>query len=69
MNGFSCSNELKHCKEEEELREGKLSRYRCEGAEGKKTYSSYTFLTSAMDGVECSGLRPGHALPPGKDPW
>jgi hypothetical protein len=29
-------------------------------------YSSYSFLSSALDGDECSASRPGHALPPGK---
>jgi hypothetical protein len=34
------------------------------GAEGERRYSSYSFLTSALDGVsgQCT-------LPPGKDPW
>jgi hypothetical protein len=31
-------------------------------------YSCYSFLTSALDGGEWSASRPGHALPPGKDP-
>jgi hypothetical protein len=31
-------------------------------------YSSYSFLTSALDGGEWSGSRLGRALPPGKGP-
>jgi hypothetical protein len=37
------------------------------GAWGKR-YSSYSFLTSALDGGEWSASRPGRALPRGKDP-
>jgi hypothetical protein len=36
------------------------------GAESK--YSSYSFLTSALDGGEWSVSRPGCALAPGKGP-
>jgi hypothetical protein len=32
-------------------------------------YSSYSFLTSALDGGEWSVSRPSRALPWGKDPW
>jgi hypothetical protein len=35
---------------------------------GERRYSSYTFMTSALDGGEWSALRPGRALPPGKGP-
>jgi hypothetical protein len=38
------------------------------GAWGERRYSSYTFLTSALDGGESSASRPGRALPPGKGP-
>jgi hypothetical protein len=31
---------------------------------GEKRYSSYSFLTSALDGGEWSASRPGRALPP-----
>jgi hypothetical protein len=31
-------------------------------------YSSYSFLTSALEGGERSASRPGRALPPGKEP-
>jgi hypothetical protein len=31
-------------------------------------YSSYSFLTSALDGGKRSASRPGRALPPGKGP-
>jgi hypothetical protein len=31
-------------------------------------YSSYSFTTSALDGVEWSASRRGRALPPGKGP-
>jgi hypothetical protein len=34
----------------------------------ERKYSSYSFLTSALDGGEWSASRPGRALPPGKDP-
>jgi hypothetical protein len=34
------------------------------GAWGERRYSSYSFLTSALDGGEWSATRPGRALPP-----
>jgi hypothetical protein len=37
------------------------------GGGGRKK-SSYSFLTSALDGGEWSASRPGRALPPGKGP-
>jgi hypothetical protein len=45
----------------------KLSRYT---PWGERMYSSYSFLTSALDGGEwsASASRPGRALPPGKEP-
>jgi hypothetical protein len=33
------------------------------GAWGERRYSSYSFLTSALDGSEWSASRPGRALP------
>jgi hypothetical protein len=36
------------------------------GAWGERRYSSYSFLTSALDGGEWSESRPGRALPPRK---
>jgi hypothetical protein len=38
------------------------------GAKGERRYSSYSFLTSALCGVEWSALRLGFALAPGKGP-
>jgi hypothetical protein len=38
------------------------------GAWGERTYSSYSFSTSALDGGEWSASRPVRALPPGKGP-
>jgi hypothetical protein len=35
---------------------------------GGEEYSSYSFLTSALDGGEWSASRPGRALAPGKGP-
>jgi hypothetical protein len=35
---------------------------------GYRRYSSYSFLTSALEGGEWSASRPGRALPPGKEP-
>jgi hypothetical protein len=35
---------------------------------GERKYSFYSFLTSALDGVEWLASRPGRALPPGKGP-
>jgi hypothetical protein len=37
------------------------------GAKGERVYSSYLFLTSALDGGMWSESRLGRALPPGKD--
>jgi hypothetical protein len=39
-----------------------------EGHLGDRRYSSYSFLTSALEGGEWSASRPGRALPPGKEP-
>jgi hypothetical protein len=41
---------------------------RHEGAWGERRYSSYLFLTSALDGGEWSASRSSRALPPGKGP-
>jgi hypothetical protein len=38
------------------------------GSWGERKYSSYSFLTSALNGGEWSASRPGRALPPGKGP-
>jgi hypothetical protein len=35
---------------------------------GERRYSSYSFLTSALEGGEWSASRHGRALPPGKQP-
>jgi hypothetical protein len=35
---------------------------------GERLFSSYSFLTSALNGGEWSASRPGSALPPGKGP-
>jgi hypothetical protein len=35
---------------------------------GERRCSLYPFLTSALEGGEWSASRPGHALPPGKEP-
>jgi hypothetical protein len=35
---------------------------------GDRRYSSYSFLTSALEGDEWSASRPGRALPPDKEP-
>jgi hypothetical protein len=37
------------------------------GAWGERRYSSYSFLTSTLDGGEWSASRPGRALPRGKN--
>jgi hypothetical protein len=41
----------------------KLSRYRHAGTKWKRSYSSYSLLTSALDGREWSVSRPGRVLP------
>jgi hypothetical protein len=38
------------------------------GTRGERRYSSYSFLTLALDGGEWSASRPGRALPLGKEP-
>jgi hypothetical protein len=45
-----------------------LSLYRHPGDMVEKRYSSYSFLTLALDGSEWSALSPGSPLPPGKGP-
>jgi hypothetical protein len=37
-------------------------------ARGERIYSSYSFISSAVDGGEWSSSRPGRVLPPGKGP-
>jgi hypothetical protein len=39
------------------------------GAKGERSYSSYSFLTSALDGGEWSALCPSLTLPQGKIRW
>jgi hypothetical protein len=46
----------------------KLPRYRHAGAKGEKQYTSYSLLTSALDGSERSASHPSRALPPEKGP-
>jgi hypothetical protein len=46
----------------------KQSRYMPWRHMGDNRYSSYSYLTSALDGGEWSASRPGRALPPGKPP-
>jgi hypothetical protein len=46
----------------------KLSCYCHAGDKGEKRYSSYSFLTLALDKGEWSASCPGHALLPGKGP-
>jgi hypothetical protein len=46
----------------------KLSRYRHADDKGNKRYSSYSFLTSALDGVTCQRHAPAALYPRGKDP-
>jgi hypothetical protein len=46
----------------------KLSLCHHAGDKGERKYSSYSFLTSALNGGEWSASRPGRALAPGKDP-
>jgi hypothetical protein len=52
----------------QECKKVKLSRYTPWRRLGERRYSSYLFLTSALDGGEWSASRPGRALPPGKEP-
>jgi hypothetical protein len=46
----------------------KLSHYTPRRRLGGEEYSSYSFLTSALDGGEWSASRPGRALDPAKGP-
>jgi hypothetical protein len=46
----------------------KQSRYTPWRRLGERTYSSYSFTTSALDRDKWSASRPGRALPPGKVP-
>jgi hypothetical protein len=49
-------------------KQAKQSRYTPRRRLGERRYSSYLFLTSALDGGEWSASRPGRALAPGKGP-
>jgi hypothetical protein len=44
----------------------KRSSYCHAGDKGERQYSSYSFLTLALDGVEWSASRPSYTLPPGE---
>jgi hypothetical protein len=46
----------------------KLSCYRHASAKGKMRYTSFSFLTSSLDGDEWSASRYGRALPPERIP-
>jgi hypothetical protein len=50
------------------IKKVKLSCYTSWRHMGERRYSSYSFLTSALDGGEWSASHPGRALPPGKGP-
>jgi hypothetical protein len=50
------------------VRKVKLSRYTPWRRMGERRYSSYSYLTSALDGGEWSAWRPGRALPLRKGP-
>jgi hypothetical protein len=45
-----------------------LSRYRHAGDKGKRSYRSYLFLTSELDGVRGQRHAPAALYPQGKDP-
>jgi hypothetical protein len=55
------------CKFDQQLKL-KLSHYTPRRCLGEMRYSSYSFLTSALDGGELSASRPGRSLAPGKGP-
>jgi hypothetical protein len=46
----------------------KLSHYHHANAKRERIYSSYSFLTSALNEGERSASHPGHILSPGQDP-
>jgi hypothetical protein len=50
------------------IKKAKQSRHTPWWRLGETRYSSYSFLTSALDGDEWSASRPGRTLPRGKDP-
>jgi hypothetical protein len=45
-----------------------MSHYTLRCVWGKRRYSSYSFMTSALDGGEWSASCAGRSLPPGKGP-
>jgi hypothetical protein len=49
-----------------EVRKKRLYRNRHAGDKSESSYSSYSFLTPALDGGEWPASRPGRILPPGK---
>jgi hypothetical protein len=51
-----------------QVRYVKLSYYHYAEAKRERRYSSYSFLTSALDGGQWSASCPGRASPLGKDP-
>jgi hypothetical protein len=53
-------------REESEKKSGPITRHG--GTLGERRYSSYSFLTSALEGGEWSASRPGRSLDPGKEP-
>jgi hypothetical protein len=50
------------------IKKNKAVPLRHAGAKRERVYSSYSFLTSALDEGELSASHPGLALPPEKDP-
>jgi hypothetical protein len=59
---------LKRVNRRSDSSKGKVSRYTPWRHLGESRYSSYSFLTSAIDGGEWSASRSVRALPPGKGP-
>jgi hypothetical protein len=58
-----------NCGGQVKVKEGKAVPLRSiEAHLGDRRYSSYSFLTSALEGDEWSASRPGRPLPPDKEP-
>jgi hypothetical protein len=62
------SRSVNHSTTTFDLRKAKLSHYRHEGDKEERKYSSYSFLTSALDGGKWSASHPSRAVPTQRAP-
>jgi hypothetical protein len=62
VSSFQCSTIIQCLKSQQKCKA--VPQHMYEGTEGERMYSSYSFMTSALEGDEGSVSWPGHILPP-----